>query len=787
MGKFVPAILVFIIQFGFFNPAYICASSLSDNPETMKPAQNMEKLSNLSPNQVDALLATLSDEQVRLVLAQKLKQDASKTKPSKNQTSATRKAGRHALLFYEMEDRAANAAERIYSSFSRMGNSSEKWIAAFSLVTSGKGTGYLGYLLCLSFLIILGGFFAERLFLRLTEDIRKNLLSAVPIRKLQRLGRFVSRILLDSMGVFVYFLVTFLLFILVFDKGDSGHGVVSKVIIISYYFNVIMLAGKIILSPTSSFLRLIPIADEDAVFLYNWLYRIVFVLALFAAPGLIFRDVGGSDILFMQTYSAAGLSLTFMLMVIIWQSRGRVARAIREKEDNQNDSISPLRLKLACNWQYLAILYVIAIGCYWTANVLINGEGEIIKLIASLFLIPIFIGLDQWVQRLLKIASGEWPEIIELSDEEPLDSDKFKSQNRMNIRHYIPFIKRAFRAVLIAFLFFSILKLWGIDLSVGRFFTRTAMSIIVTVLLGFIIWEFIKARIDRRLEEEMPDQDEDMEEGGAGGSRSGTLLLLLRKFVLVVMFVVVTLVILQSFGLNIGPLIAGAGVIGLAIGFGSQALVRDIISGIFFLIDDAFRVGDYIETAGTKGTVELISLRSLRLRHPRGMVHTIPFGDMGSVTNFSRDYIITKLDIRVRFDADVEKIRKIVKKINVDLQNHEELGAVLLDKIKSQGVRELDDSAMILRVKFKTIPGGQFGVRREIYHRLQQKFSENGIEFAHRNVTVYLPEEAPNHTTGPKAEKNESSTQTAKNKLAEAGAAAALAISQADAATKQTD
>ena len=126
--------------------------------------------------------------------------------------------------------------------------------------------------------------------------------------------------------------------------------------------------------------------------------------------------------------------------------------------------------------------------------------------------------------------------------------------------------------------------------------------------------------------------DEEAEEGGAGGSRIGTLLVLLRKFVLTVLFIIVALIILSSIGVNIGPLIAGAGVIGLAIGFGAQTLVKDIIAGIFFLLDDAFRVGDYIETAGMKGTVEHISLRSLRLRHPRGMVHTIPFGGMGTVT-----------------------------------------------------------------------------------------------------------------------------------------------------------
>jgi small-conductance mechanosensitive channel len=268
----------------------------------------------------------------------------------------------------------------------------------------------------------------------------------------------------------------------------------------------------------------------------------------------------------------------------------------------------------------------------------------------------------------------------------------------------------------------------------------------------------------------MPDDDGETEEGGAGGSRMGTLLVLLRKFVFTVMFVLVALIILASLGVNIGPLIAGAGVFGLALGFGAQTLVKDIIAGVFFLIDDAFRVGDFIECSGTKGSVEHISLRSLRLRNARGPVHTIPFGSMGTVTNMSRDYIITKLDFRVRYDTNVDKVRKIIKKINLEITKDPEMGPNLLDKIKSQGVKELDDSAMIMRLKFKTIPGEQFVIRREVFRMIQESFKENGIEFAHRNVTVYMP---PDESAG-----------EPDKKAAIAGAAAAAAAQAEEAKEK---
>jgi small-conductance mechanosensitive channel len=157
---------------------------------------------------------------------------------------------------------------------------------------------------------------------------------------------------------------------------------------------------------------------------------------------------------------------------------------------------------------------------------------------------------------------------------------------------------------------------------------------------------------------------------------------------------------------------------------------------------------------------------------------------MGTVTNMSRDYIISKLDFRVRYDTDVDKVRKIIKKISIKIMQDEEMGPVMLDKLKSQGVRELDDSAMVMRVKFKTIPGEQFVVRREVYRMMQEAFRENGIEFAHRNVTVYLPPEDTGQTTGEGPEGGTPAGQPDK-RIAEAAAAGAAAIQAEEDAKKE--
>jgi moderate conductance mechanosensitive channel len=738
----------------------------------------------LSPDEVDAYLAGLSDVQARQVLARKLKQDAAENLGTKVADDATSEDRTPDNLFYELADGAATVLYRIGALFSGDKSASLRRGAILSRLSDGKGIGQLLLTVFFGFAIIACGLLVERLFLRLTDGLRKQILNTVALGKLQQLGRFFSRLLLDALGIGVYILTTFILFIIIFRQEEAGYWIVADFLIVSYYFLVIRFAAKMIMSPASAPLRPLPLQDRDAKFLYRWIVRISLVAAILVTPARILLEIGRSEALFNLFYMTSGLSVIVLMIVMIWQSRQRVAEAICAESTDGTCIDTSLKAKFARSWHYFAFLYVAGSGSFWLINVFLSGQGKILNLIGSLFLIPIFIGIDQWVQRLLKMASGELTEVIDLSGEaETEDAEEPPEDKKSDIKHFAPFIRKAFRVLMVIFLFFIILKLWGIDLSFVRIFTRGALSIVVALLLGFVLWEFIKARIDRKLKEEMPDSDEDMEEGGAGGSRTGTLLMLLRKFVLVVMLVMVSLIILSSIGVNIGPLIAGAGVIGLAIGFGAQTLVKDIISGIFFLIDDAFRVGDFIEVGGTKGSVEHISLRSLRLRNPRGPVHTIPFGSMGTVTNNSRDYIITKLDFRVRYDTDVDKVRKIIKKINIEIENDEEMGPVMLDKIKSQGVRELDDSAMIMRVKFKTIPGEQFVVRREVFRMMKEAFAANGIEFAHRNVTVYLPQDENQAASaeGPGEDKDSAAATTAPDKkLLEAAAGAAAVAIQAE-------
>ena len=307
---------------------------------------------------------------------------------------------------------------------------------------------------------------------------------------------------------------------------------------------------------------------------------------------------------------------------------------------------------------------------------------------------------------------------------------------------------RGARAVVIGVAIAWIALVWEIDgytvdhgyPQITSVFDGLLKSIFV-ILLADLVWHLAKAAIDRNVVPAIMPAPGGAEADGASqelhSTRLHTLLPILRSVLAVALCLVAGLSILGQLGVDVGPLIAGAGIFGVAIGFGSQALVRDVISGIFYLFDDAFRVGEYIQAKNYKGTVEGFSLRSVKLRHHRGPLFTVPFGELGAVENMSRDWSKVKFSVTLPYDTDIEKARKIGKAIGQELLNDSELGSLFIQPLKMKGVEEFGEYGIVVSFAMVTVPTSkQSFIRRSAYAMLREAFQKNGIAFAQPMIQV---------------------------------------------------
>jgi small-conductance mechanosensitive channel len=254
----------------------------------------------------------------------------------------------------------------------------------------------------------------------------------------------------------------------------------------------------------------------------------------------------------------------------------------------------------------------------------------------------------------------------------------------------------------------------------------------VTLLIGWYAWRLFETGLAVKLSRE---------EGGAQ-SRARTVQPLLRAVGRLVIGAIALMSALSSLGLNIAPLLASAGVVGIAVGFGAQTLVRDLFSGASYLIEDVFRIGDYIESGNAKGVVERITFRTLALRHQNGPLHFVPYGSLGSVRNNSRDWVIDKFEIPLPVTVDSERIRKLIKRIGLEMLEDPELARIIEVPLKAKLYR-IDPGVKIFRCKVQTPPGKQFEIRAEAYRQIEAALKENGIAFADNTPRVALYQTQP--------------------------------------------
>ncbi len=605
-----------------------------------------------------------------------------------------------------------------------------------------------------------------------------------PVGYAEKMPFLVLRFFMGILGILVSMSVAYVLGLAIFGALEDTAMQFTVTLINIGYFVCRLAAGlwRMILSPFLTQYRIPIFNDRDAKTLHRWLWGLASFDTIAILFGIWIGELGlNYDVYaFIASLMSAVIVLLNILMVVV--NRRAISNALRHGKRVEDCSI--ISRFLSRVWLPVVIFYVLFAWVELTYDLVLANPSSI-PLIAGAYgiLVSIIVvygvinfAIERGFARARQIrhinalreaqrveeedrldepdtvdamaaGDGATPAFGVSQEEQRLahaeETARIAMMHRPSLNTFEALARRvagilAFVAGVYAFFF-----IWDNEgARMAENYADRVLDIMVIILIGYVVYHAFRIWIDTKIEAEVGDQPEaelgDEGSGASSASRLATLLPLFRNFILIIVVVTIGLIVLMEFGLNVGPLFAGAGIVGVAVGFGSQALVRDIFAGAFFLFDDAFRKGEYLDVGGVKGTVEKISVRSFQLRHHLGALHTIPFGELQVMTNYSRDWVIMKLPLRVTYDTDVEKVRKLIKKLGVELLDDPIIGENFIQPLKSQGVIEMQDSAMIIRVKFMTKPGDQWLVRKKVYEEIRALFEREGIHFAHREVTVRL-------------------------------------------------
>ncbi|UCH73439.1 MAG: mechanosensitive ion channel [Rhodospirillales bacterium] len=481
--------------------------------------------------------------------------------------------------------------------------------------------------------------------------------------------------------------------------------------------------ARVVLAPRAPEARPFRMGNETAAYLYIWVRRLggVGIYGYFGVTitGLLGLSRRAQEVL----VSLVGLALALLLIMLILQNRQSVARLIGGTDDGR---LRRARQRLADLWHVLAVLYVVVVFLVW----LVGAPGGFVYVVRATALSALSIAATV---IMLKFVLGMVDRAFALSH----DIEDRLPGLEARVNRYLPAIKAVLRGLALLIAVLAVLQAWGVDVLIwlgepgGRELMGRFASVGAIILLALIGWEAVSTSIERYLATDTAAQSQ----------RARTLLPLMRKVTLFALTVVVGLTVLSELGINIAPLLAGAGVIGLAVGFGAQTLVRDIITGLFILIEDTVSVGDFVTLGGHGGTVEALSIRSIRLRDPSGIVHTIPFSDVTTVVNHTREFAYAMLDIGVAYKEDVDAVSRVIEEVGAELRQDPEMADDILEDLQLLGLDRFDDSAVVIRARIKTAPGKQWAMRRAFNRLLKQRFDAEGIEIPFPQRTVWFARE----------------------------------------------
>ena len=516
-----------------------------------------------------------------------------------------------------------------------------------------------------------------------------------------------------------------------------GHSLAFLFFTILFFYRMAIEVFRTLLSPDEAGIRLLPLSDENANYGWVWVLRFANYTAFYflVTWALLVVTVAAPALSFIRGI----LLLVFPLMISMFIMQ--VSREIRTKHEGRPKETEDQKAgsKRIINytvryWAPLAIAYSWAIFLFLIVQYE-KGFGYIFTAtlgtaITALALFPALRILD-WIFKLFFAINERVKE-------------RFPGLEEKTNR-YILMLQKILKAIIAIIALGVVAQIWGIPVS-GMVASKAGTLIILRGIAIFITIGVVIGVLETSdfLEAYLLEGKKKGKKKGAS-QKTKTLVPMIHTAVKIATGFIGGIVVLGQLGVNTAPILAGAGILGLAVGFGSQTLVKDLINGLFILFEESIRVGDYTDVGKHGGMVEAVGLRTIRLRDVDGNVHVVPNSSIDTITNMSKEFSRTVLDIGVAYKEDVDEVMEIMREVGEGMRNDPEIGKSILEPIEIFGLQKFDDSAIVIRARLTTKPLKQWGLKREFNRRVKKAFDERGIEipFPHRTIYMGEPKEGP--------------------------------------------
>jgi small conductance mechanosensitive channel len=515
--------------------------------------------------------------------------------------------------------------------------------------------------------------------------------------------------------------------------GEMGEVTVSQSLFLNVFvavelFKVVLRA---VFAPRNPELRLLPMQCESARYWQGFLTRLVSVVGygvLLVVP-LVSNQL--SDNLADLINLLVVIFAVVYALGVVKRQRDKVKQSLYKLSLEANFSITRVTLGVLSKcWHWLAAAYFLVMG----AALLIKPDQALPELLLATLqtVVAVFAGmaLISLIQKLL----GDGVRVPALISER-------LSTFETRLNQFVPIVSKVLKTVVLLMVISTVLDAWGavnlptwLASSAGTQFLSTVISVLFILAVASLIWMTTASWIEHRLNPESGR--------GEPSAREKTLLTIFRNAVAITIIVMTLMIVLSEIGINIGPLLAGAGVLGLAIGFGAQKLVQDVITGVFIQMENAINAGDIVTVSGLTGTAEKLTIRSLGMRDLSGTYHVIPFSSVDTVSNYMREFAYHVGEYGVAYREDTDEVIVKLREAFAELMSmDEQRDKILSEELEVHGVTALADSSVNIRVRIKTLPGNQWAIGREYNRLVKRHLDAAGIEIPFPHLTLYFGED----------------------------------------------